>query len=62
MVIALKTRNKLSLFPSKEKTSMNLVLSIKEIVFVVHVILVKPNVMQKLHNNPTKSSESSKHL
>ena len=39
--------------------------SIKGIVLVIHVTLVKPNVMQKLdemtNNNPTKSSEPSKH-
>ena len=47
------------------KTITNCVLSIKEIVHVVHVTLVKPNVMCKLHGmnkNPTISSEPSKHL
>ena len=48
------------------KTITNRVLSIKEIVLVVHITFVKPNVVRKLRwnedNNPTKSSEPSKHL
>ena len=45
---------------------LNCVLSINVIVFVVHVTLVKSNVLQKLrwneHNNPNKSAESSRDL
>ena len=48
MLITWKTRNILSSFPLKDKTNTNRVLSIKEIVLVVHVTLVKPNVMWKL--------------
>ena len=48
MIIRWKTRNKRSLFLLKDKTITNRVLSIKEIVLVVHVTLVKPNVMRKL--------------
>ena len=44
MVITWKTGNIRSLFPLKEKTIINYVLSIKGIVLVVHVTLVKPNV------------------
>ena len=47
------------------KMITNCVLSAKEIVHVVHVTLVKLNVMCKLHGmnkNPTISSEPSKHL
>ena len=48
MVIKWKTTNIWSLFPFKEKkTIINHVLSIKGIVLVVQVTLVKPNVMQK---------------
>ena len=48
MVIMWQTRNIQSLFPLKEKKIINRVLSIKEFVLVVHLTLVKPNVMQKL--------------
>ena len=48
MVIMWQTRNVQSLFPLKEKKIINRVLSIKEFVLVVHLTLVKPNVMQKL--------------
>ena len=48
MVIMWQTRNMQSLFPLKEKKIINRVLSIKEFVLVVHLTLVKPNVMQKL--------------
>ena len=48
MLITWKTRNIRSSFPLKDKTNTNRVLSIKEIVLVVHVTLVKPNVMWKL--------------
>ena len=47
MVITWKTRNIESLFSLKEKT-INCVLSIKAIVLVVHITLVKPNVIQRL--------------
>ena len=43
-----KTRNIQCLFLLKEKTIMNCVLSIKGIVLVVNITLVKPHVMQKL--------------
>ena len=42
MVITWKTRNIPSLFPLKNKNS------IKETVLVVHITLMKPNVMRKL--------------
>ena len=48
MVITWKTRNIRYLFPLKEKTIINCVLSIKGIILVVNVTLVKPNIMQKL--------------
>ena len=48
IVITWKTRNIRSLFPLKIKTIINRVLSIKGIVLVVQVTLVKLNVMQKL--------------
>ena len=48
MVTTWKTRNIQSLFPLKIKTIINRMLSIKGIVLVVHVSLVKANVMQKL--------------
>ena len=41
---------------------INRVLSIKEIVLVVHVTLVKTEVRWNEHNNPTKISEPSNHL
>ena len=48
------------------KAVINGVLSIKDIVLVVHVTLVKPSAMQKLDGinnvNPTKSSKQPKHL
>ena len=48
MLITWKTRNIRSSFPLKDKTNTNRVLPIKEIVLVIHVTLVKPNVMWKL--------------
>ena len=48
MVITWKTRNMQYLFPLKDKMITNCVLSIKKIVPMVHVTLVKPNIMQKL--------------
>ena len=48
MVITWKNRNIRSFFPLKQKMITNCVLSSKEIVFVVHVTLVKPNLMRKL--------------
>ena len=48
MVITWKTRNIQPLFPLKDKTIANHVLSITEIALVVHVTFVKPNVIRKL--------------
>ena len=48
MVITWKTRNIRPLFPIKDKTIANHVLSITEIALVVHVTFVKPNVIRKL--------------
>ena len=48
MVITWKTRNIRPLFPLKDKTIANHVLSITEIALVVHVTFVKPNVIRKL--------------
>ena len=49
MVITWKTRNIQSFFPLRQKAIINDVLSIKRIVLLVHVTLVKPNETQKLH-------------
>ena len=48
IVITCKTRNIRSFFLLKDKTITNRVLSIQGIVVMVHVALVKPNVMRKL--------------
>ena len=48
MVITWKTRNIRSSFPLKDKNDYKLCVIYKGIVLVVHVTLVKPNVMQKL--------------
>ena len=48
MVITLKTRNIRSLFPLKDKNDYKWCVINKVIVLVVHVTLVKQNVMQKL--------------
>ena len=55
MIITWKTKNIRSLFP----LITNRVLSIKEILLVVHV---NAEVRWNEHNNPTKSPEPSKHL
>ena len=48
MVKTWKTRNIRPLFPIKDKTIANRVLSITEIALVVHVTFVKPTVIRKL--------------
>ena len=47
-LITWKTKINQSLFYLKDKTIINHAVSVKEIVLVVYVALVKPSVMQKL--------------
>ena len=66
MVIMWQTRNIQSLFPLKDKTIINRVLSIKGIVVggspYIGEIKCNAEVRWNEHNNPTKSSKTSKHL